>query len=161
MIKHIAIEGERIYTKNIEEVIAIIEKLNINYYCCTNNLKESSIKELKELWGDIFNRSGYHRFCIELSYDNEKIYWIGLCDEDDSSYRPLTLYSNPNVKSSALKEVMTFAEATKQWGLGDSTLRMAVNRKGLIEWEDYRKSGSTWIITKEAMYRGYGEPKNN
>lgn len=59
-----------------------------------------------------------------------------------------------------LNSVMTFAEATKQWGLGDSTLRMAVNRSTLVEGKDYRKSGSTWIITKEAMKRVYGEPKN-
>lgn len=59
-----------------------------------------------------------------------------------------------------LDSVMTFAEATKQWGLGDSTLRMAVNRSTLVEGKDYRKSGSTWLITKEAMKRVYGEPKN-
>lgn len=59
-----------------------------------------------------------------------------------------------------INEVMTFAEATKKWGLGDSTLRMAINRKNLVKGIDYRKSGSAWIITKDAMYREYGEPKN-
>jgi hypothetical protein len=157
MDKHIAIEGKRIYTKNIDEVIEVIEKLNINYYCCTNNLKENSTKELKELWGDMFARSGYHRFCIELSYDDKKIYWIGLCDEGDSSYRPLTLYSNPNVKSSILKEIITFAEATEKWGLADSTLRKLVNTDKIKEGVDYRKSGKVWLITREAMERVYGK----
>jgi hypothetical protein len=158
MVKHIAVEGKRIYTKDINEVIEVIRDKNINYYCCSNELKERSIDELKALWEDIFNRSGYHRFCVELSYNNESIYWIGLCDEGDSSYTPLTLYNNPKVKSSVLKEIMTFAEATEKWGLGESTLRMAVNGKSLVESQDYRKSGKVWIITKDAMIRIYGEP---
>lgn len=58
-----------------------------------------------------------------------------------------------------LDKVMNFSEASKLWGLGDSTLRMATKRKSLLEGIDYRKSGSSWIITKEAMIRVYGEPK--
>lgn len=63
-------------------------------------------------------------------------------------------------KINPLDEVMSFSEATKKWNLGESTLRMATNRKSLIEGIDYRKSGSTWLITIEAMERVYGEPKN-
>ena len=59
-----------------------------------------------------------------------------------------------------IKEVLTFAEASKKWGLADSTLRKLVTTDKLEEGIDYRKSGSTWLITKEAMIRIYGEPNN-
>lgn len=60
-----------------------------------------------------------------------------------------------------LFNTMTFKEAAEIWGLCDSTLRRLVNSDKIKEGIDYRKSGSTWIITREAMKRVYGEPKNN
>ena len=58
-----------------------------------------------------------------------------------------------------LNEVMTFAEATEKWGLGESTLRSTVNTNKLIEGIDYRKSGKVWLVTYNAMLREYGEPE--
>ncbi|NFM32664.1 helix-turn-helix domain-containing protein [Clostridium botulinum] len=58
-----------------------------------------------------------------------------------------------------LNEVMTFAEASKKWGLGESTLRSAIHSDRFIENIDYKKSGKVWLITKEAMERVYGESK--
>lgn len=63
-------------------------------------------------------------------------------------------------KRNPLDEVMAFSEASEIWGLGESTLRTAVRTDKLIEGVDYRKSGKVWLITKEAMKRVYGEPKN-
>lgn len=57
-----------------------------------------------------------------------------------------------------LKQIYTFAEASEIWGLDRSTLRKAVVSGRLKEGIDYRKSGRTNIITKEAMEREYGEP---
>ena len=60
-----------------------------------------------------------------------------------------------------LNDIMTFSEASEKWGLGESTLRSVVRTDKLKEGIDYRKSGKVWIISKEAMYKLYGEPKNN
>lgn len=57
--------------------------------------------------------------------------------------------------------IYSFAEATKLWGLKDSTLRKAVATGKLIEDEDCKKFGSVWIVTKEAMEREYGKQKKD
>lgn len=57
-----------------------------------------------------------------------------------------------------LDSVLTFAEATEKWGLGNSTLRESVRNDRFQEGE-VRKSGNTWLVTYEAMKRLYGEPK--
>ncbi|HBF4443207.1 TPA: hypothetical protein KON86_002838 [Clostridioides difficile] len=55
-------------------------------------------------------------------------------------------------------KVFTFKEATSIWGLGESTLRSVVRQDSLVEGIHYRKSGSNWLITEEAMLKLYGEP---
>ena len=57
-----------------------------------------------------------------------------------------------------LEQVLTFAEATKLWGLGHSTLREAAKHSRFLPGE-IRKSGGTWLVTEEAMRRLYGNPK--
>ena len=57
-----------------------------------------------------------------------------------------------------LEQVLTFAEATKRWGLGHSTLRESVRHNRFLPGET-RKSGGTWLVTEKAMKRLYGEPK--
>jgi hypothetical protein len=60
-----------------------------------------------------------------------------------------------------LTYVYTFAEAAQKWGLSDgSVLRNAV-RQGRFKDGGYRQSGATWLVTKLAMERVYGIPKNN
>lgn len=62
-----------------------------------------------------------------------------------------------------INDIMTFAEACESWGLGASTLRTRILNgafKDLSEGIDYRKSGKVWLITKSAMIKLYGEPKN-
>ncbi len=55
-------------------------------------------------------------------------------------------------------EWISTSEATDRWGLGESTLRSAI-RRGQFEENEYRKSGSVWLVRKSAMKRMYGEPK--
>ena len=54
--------------------------------------------------------------------------------------------------------ILTFKEASNIWKLNDSTLRKLVKTDKLIEGIDFRKSSSTWLITKKAMIKVYGEP---
>lgn len=58
-----------------------------------------------------------------------------------------------------IDEVMTFKEVSKRWRKAESTLRMMVKTNKLIEGIDYRKSCGTWLITKNAMLKLYGEEK--
>lgn len=59
-----------------------------------------------------------------------------------------------------INEVLTFAEAEILYGLNSGVLRKYVSYKlknggRFTEGIDYRKSGKTWLITKEAMDRVY------
>lgn len=57
-----------------------------------------------------------------------------------------------------IENVLTFTEASKTWGLSDSTLRKLVLTNKLTNGIDYRKSAGTWLITRDAMKRLYGPP---
>lgn len=58
-----------------------------------------------------------------------------------------------------LKEVYTFAEAAKLYGLTDgSTLRKAV-QNGRFKEDEIKKVGTTWVVTKSAMDRLYDNQK--
>ena len=58
--------------------------------------------------------------------------------------------------SDYLKNVMTFPEACKRWNLGESTLRKAARSGRFLE-NELRKSEKTWLVTRAAMERLYGE----
>lgn len=57
-----------------------------------------------------------------------------------------------------MSNIYTAAEATKLWGLGESTIRSAI-RRGQFKENEVRKSGRIWLIKESAMKRLYGEPK--
>ncbi|MFT8348760.1 helix-turn-helix domain-containing protein [Clostridium saccharoperbutylacetonicum] len=153
MVKHIVIEGKTIKTESIEELEKIVMEYGINPYYANWHVKD--VKEFIDYCKEMQTSSIYNQLAIEISYDN-KIYWIGLTGEGSN---PVQLYCNGKVKTSILKEVMTFAEASEIWGLGESTLRSTVRTDKLVEDIDYKKSGKVWLITKDAMIRVYGEPK--
>lgn len=61
-----------------------------------------------------------------------------------------------------LKDVLTAKEAEQLWGLQDGTVRSSCRRGRLnrfIKYGQVRKSGSTWLITKEVMEQVYGKSK--
>lgn len=60
-----------------------------------------------------------------------------------------------------IDKVMTFAEAEEIYGLASGTLRKYIfqtnkEKQRIKEGIDYRKSSKTWLVTKEAMERIYG-----
>lgn len=57
-------------------------------------------------------------------------------------------------------EVLTFSEAAEKWGLADGkTIRKAVERNR-FQPHEIKKSGNVWLTTYDAMYRVFGEPRN-
>lgn len=80
----------------------------------------------------------------------------------ESSSMSVYKRKDPNkILGGLLDDVYTLAEAAQKWGLSDgSVLRNAI-RQGRFREDEYRQSGATWLITKLAMQRVYGKPKNN
>ena len=62
------------------------------------------------------------------------------------------------MKNEYLENVMTFSEACKRWGLGESTLRKAA-KSGRFKKDEIKKSGKCWLITRSAIERLYGKEK--
>ena len=55
--------------------------------------------------------------------------------------------------------MIAFTDATKLWGLNESTLRKAISYGKLIIGADTCKYGKQWVISTKAMKREYGNPK--
>ena len=68
------------------------------------------------------------------------------------------LYFNGETIPTPFDNLMAFSDATELWGLNESTLRKAIEYGRLIDGVDVCKFGKQWIISKDAMYREYGEP---
>lgn len=60
--------------------------------------------------------------------------------------------------TNTINKVLTITEAAETWNKSVSTLRRVIHGGKFKEGIDFRKSGSTWIITKESMLRVYGIP---
>lgn len=56
--------------------------------------------------------------------------------------------------------LMSFSDASELWGLSESTLRKAVSYGKITPGSDARKFGKQWIVTRDAMYREYGSPRD-
>ena len=57
--------------------------------------------------------------------------------------------------------ILSFADASSIWGLGESALRKAVARGKLKSGIDAVKYGKQWTVSSEAMFREYREPSPN
>jgi len=56
-------------------------------------------------------------------------------------------------------DLIAFSEATKLWGLNESTLRKAIAYGKLVDGVDACKFGKQWVVSVDAMKREYGTPK--
>lgn len=59
-----------------------------------------------------------------------------------------------------LYEILSINEASTIWNLDKSTVKKYLQKSNcpLIKNVDYKKSGKTWLITKNAMIKLYGLP---
>lgn len=68
-------------------------------------------------------------------------------------------------KENALLQVVTVAEANELWDKDPSNIRRDLidaakyNNSEKYTKQEYRKSGSTWLISVNALTRLYGPPK--
>ncbi len=98
---------------------------------------------------------------VEIMHEALKLYFKTLNDNDNpierNRIRGLCQIISKIEPTEYLD--MTFAEASKLWGLSDSTLRKA-KHDGRFEDGEIRQSGGVWLVTRSAMERLYGELKS-
>lgn len=82
----------------------------------------------------------------------------GVVWSDDLDLSCDELWDNGVEEQTPFDGLMSFADASELWGLGESTLRKAVSYGKIVPGIDARKYGKQWIVTREAMEREYGEP---
>lgn len=82
--------------------------------------------------------------------------WVPVEEGDeDAKYWFLSGFVNGQVEIHQ-QEWISFSEAAEKWGLGESTLRSAVNR-GRFHENEIRKSGKVWLVTRQGIERLYGK----
>lgn len=115
------------------------------------------VKPLFEKWpafkplksSDLFNK-------VSIDTGGYGIVWN---DELDLSCDEL--FENGKTIETPFDNLIAFTDATELWGLNESTLRKAISYGKLINGVDACKFGKQWVISKKAMQREYGRPKNN
>ena len=83
----------------------------------------------------------------------------GIIWNEDVDLHCNELWNNGEVIETPFDNLIALSDATKIWGLNESTLRKAISYGKLINGVDVMKFGKQWIVTIDAMKREYGEPK--
>ncbi len=83
----------------------------------------------------------------------------GIIWNDDLDLSCDELFENGEVVKTPFDGLMAFTDATRLWGLKESTLRKAIAYGKLVNGVDACKYGKQWVISMEAMKREYGVPK--
>lgn len=97
------------------------------------------------------------QYCIEVR--NDEIIWGAVEFPYNHYATPSPFYDVENKNTSKLVDVYSFKEAADRWGLDDSTLRKLIKTKKVQRGIDFKRSGSTYLITRDCMERVYGEIK--
>ena len=93
-------------------------------------------------------------FSVEVDIGGCGIIWNDHLDLSSDE-----LFENGETVKTPFDGLMAFTDATRLWGLNESTLRKAIAYGKLINGVDACKFGKQWIISTEAMEREYGQPK--
>jgi len=82
----------------------------------------------------------------------------GLIWNDELDISCDELWANGVTQKTPFDGLLAMSDATKLWGLNESTLRKAINYHKLAPDIDVCKFGKQWIISIDAMTREYGAP---
>ena len=83
----------------------------------------------------------------------------GVSWNDDIDLSADELFEHGQPVSTPFDRLLSFADATELWGLSESTLRKAVSYRKLVDGLDVKKYGKQWLVTRDAMEREYGQPR--
>ena len=92
--------------------------------------------------------------CVSVDVGGYGIIW-----NDDLDLSCDELFVNGETVKTPFDGLMAFTDATRLWGLNESTLRKAIAYGKLVNGVDACKYGKQWVISTEAMKREYGLPK--
>ena len=115
------------------------------------------VKPLFDKW-TVFQWLQQHPECfhdISVSVGGYGIIW-----NDDLDLSCDELYENGVAVETPFDGLLAFSDATELWGLNESTLRKAISYGKLVNGVDVCKFGKQWVISRDAMQREYGEPKD-
>ena len=84
----------------------------------------------------------------------------GIVWNDDIDIDCDELFFNGETVPTPFDGLIAFSDATRIWGLNESTLRKAIAYGKLINGQDVCKFGKQWVISFEAMKREYGSPNS-
>ena len=109
----------------------------------------------------LFNKLPVFKY---LQNHNEEFYTVnvdtggyGIVWNDDLDLSCDELWDHGVQIETPFDGLMSFSDATKFWGLHESTLRKAVSYGKLINGVDVCKFGKQWIVSIDAMKREYGD----
>lgn len=134
----------------------------LDNYCLSVSFIEGVTKkyDVKPLFNkiDIFNQLKNDDLFkkVQVASGGYGIIWndnIDLaCDE---------IFENGEIVKTPFDNLIAFSEATKLWGLNESTLRKAIKYGKLVDGVDASKFGKQWVVSIDSMKREYGLPKFN
>ena len=84
----------------------------------------------------------------------------GIVWNDDLDLSCDELWEHGRKIETPFDDLISFADASELWNLSESTLRKAVSYGKIVSGTDARKFGKQWIVTRSAMEREYGKPKD-
>ena len=84
----------------------------------------------------------------------------GIVWNDDLDLSCDELWEHGKKIETPFDDLISFADASELWNLSESTLRKAVSYGKIASGTDARKFGKQWIVTRSAMEREYGKPKD-
>ena len=85
----------------------------------------------------------------------------GVIWNDDLDLSCDELFANGRIVKTPFDGLMAFTDATRLWGLNESTLRKAISYGKLVNGVDACKYGKQWVVSAEAMRREYGDPEGS
>lgn len=135
--------------------VAPLPDLKLSVQFSEGITKIYDVKPLLNKWPE-FNVLVEHPGLFEDAYVSPGGY--GVIWNDDIDLACDELYFNGEVISTPFDGLMAFSDATRLWGLNESTLRKAISYGKLVNGIDVCKYGKQWVISMEAMRREYGEP---
>jgi hypothetical protein len=93
----------------------------------------------------------------EFANVNVDVGGYGIIWNEDLDLSCDELWENGNTVKTPFDGLMAFSDATKLWGLNESTLRKAISYGKLVNGVDVCKFGKQWVVSINAMKREYGE----
>lgn len=110
----------------------------------------------------------FERLPVFAALQNEELFFgvtvdaggYGVIWNDELDLSCDELWENGVKVNTPFDGLMSFSDATRLWGLNESTLRKAVTYGKLVNGVDVCKFGKQWVVSAEAMKREYGTTVN-